>query len=259
MREDFSAGQGAATLVDAYRSGALLPALPEGQRPTTLTQALDIQDKFLALVGGASIGWKMALGGFAQKRTLGFGRALPGRILASRVYQNGGAIPMPNAAPVTIEFEIAYVLARDILPEDPEFPVRDAIAETRVTFELVRARYVDRRAVGWLSFAADNCAFDSLVLGPDIPADSEAALAESLVVIVDGVEASRSLTGDDVTDPIGSLGDLIAIARERGVKLPKGSVISTGTLCKPFDVIPTGVEIEARFLGKTLAVRLQMA
>jgi 2-keto-4-pentenoate hydratase len=219
---------------------------------------LDIQDRFLARLGGASIGWKMALGGFAQKRTLGFGRALPGRILASRVYKDGDVIAMPNAAPVTIEFEIAYVLGRDILPEDPEFPVRDAIAETRVTFELVRARYVDRRTVGWLSFAADNCAFDSLVLGPAIAADSEAALAESLVVFADGVEASRALTGDDVTDPVASLGDLIATARERGVKLPKGSVISTGTLCKPFDVIPTGATVEARFLGRTLRVQFRV-
>jgi len=256
MREGFDPNPGAATLAAAYRSGDLLPALPVDARPTTLSEALDIQDRFLARLGGASIGWKMALGGFAQKRTLGFGRALPGRILASRVYQDGGVIPMPNPAPVTIEFELAYVLGRDILPDDSAFAVREVIAETRVTFELVRARYVDRRVVGWLSFAADNCAFDSLVLGPVVDADSEAALAESLVVLVDDVEASLALTGDDVTDPVASLGDLIATARERGVTLPKGSVISTGTLCKPFDVIPTGAAVEARFLGRTLGFRL---
>ena len=256
MGEGFDPTAGAATLAAAYRSGDLLPALPVEQRPTALSEALDIQDKFLAGLGGASVGWKMGLGSFAQKRTLGFGRALPGRILASRVHPDGAVIALPNAAPVTIEFEIAYVLNRDILPDDAEFPARDAIGETRVTFEIVRARYVDRRAVGWLSFAADNCAFDSLVLGPVIAADSEAALAESLVVLADGVEASRALTGDDVTDPVASLGDLILTARERDVKLPKGSVISTGTLCKPFDVVPTGAVIEARFLGRTLRVRL---
>jgi len=256
MREGFNPDQGAATLAAAYRSGELLAALPVEQRPATLSESLDIQDRFLARLGGASIGWKMALGGFAQKRTLGFGRAIPGRILASRVYKPGDAIPMPNAAPVTIEFEIAYVLGRDILPDEPTFSPREAISETRVTFELVRARYVDRRAVGWLSFTADNCAFDSLVLGPVISPDSEAALAQSLTVYADGVEVSRALTGDDVTDPIASLGDLIATARERDVTLPAGSVISTGTLCKPFDVIPTGVEVEARFLAEKLAVRL---
>jgi len=258
MPEAFDPVQGAATLAAPHRSGALLTELPVEQRPATLSEALDIQDAVFAELGEASIGWKMALGSFAQKRGLGFGLALPGRILASRVFEDGATITMPNAAPVTIEFEIAYRLGRDILPDEPEFPARDAIAETRVTFELVRARFVDRRAVGWLSFAADNCAYDSLVLGPVIASDAEAALAESLVVLANGVEASRALTGDDVTDPIASLGDLVATARARGMVLSKGSVVSTGTLCKPFDVTPKDVAIEARFLGRTLGFRLRV-
>jgi len=258
MREGFDPAPGAATLAAAHRSGALLRALPVEQRPATLSDALDIQDAVFARLGEASIGWKMALGSFAQKRGLGFGLALPGRILASRVFEDAATIAMPNPAPVTIEFEIAYVLGRDIRPDEPEFSARDAIAETRVTFELVRSRFVDRRAVGWLSFAADNCAYDSLVLGPVIASDSEAALAESLVVMADGVEASHALIGDDVTDPMASLGDLIATARVRGVTLPKGSVVSTGTLCKPFDVTPTGAGIEARFLGRKLGFQLRV-
>ncbi|MBV8526148.1 MAG: hypothetical protein JOY71_29240 [Acetobacteraceae bacterium] len=32
----------------------------------------------------------------------------------------------------------------------------DAIGEVRVAFELVLSRFVDRRAIGWLSFAAER-------------------------------------------------------------------------------------------------------
>ena len=64
------------------------------------------------------------------------------------------------------------------------------------------SRYVDRRAVGWPSFAADNSAFQALVLGPVLATGDLAEVARGLVVEVDGVERVRAVTGEDETDPL---------------------------------------------------------
>ena len=160
---------------------------------------------------------------------------------------------LPNAAPVTVEFEIAYILGRDILPDEAAFPVLDAVCETRVSFELVLSRFIDRRAVGWPSFAADNGACQAVVLGDTVATSDLAALVESLIVRVDGQEKARAATGEDVTDPADALSDLVAIARERGMLLPNNSIISTGTVSRPFNIAAPSAHISAQFLGRAFA------
>jgi 2-keto-4-pentenoate hydratase len=52
--------------------------------------------------------------------------------------------------------------------------------------------------------------------------------------------------------PSASLADLIAIARERGFNLPKGSIISTGSASVPFDITAPAT-ITAKYLDRTLS------
>ena len=195
------------------------------------------------------------MGSAALKRQSGVGRSIAGRIVRSNLHQSGDTVPLPNAAPATIEFEIGYVLARDILPDEPDFPVTEAVGATRVTFELVLSRFVDRRAVGWPSFAADNGGFQSLVLGPAIDPRTVPELLATLSVSVDGETRASAAVGDDTTDPATALADLVALARERGMTLPKNSVISTGSASKPFNLAAPAAEITARFLGQTVGFR----
>ena len=130
----------------------------------------------------------------------------------------------------------------------------EAVSETRVSFELVLSRFVDRRAVGWPSFAADNGACQAVVLGDAIAASELPALPGSLVVHVDGEEKARAVTGEDVTDPAGALADLVAVARERRMLLPRGSIVSTGTLSRPFNIAAPSAHVSARFLGRGLDI-----
>ena len=74
----------------------------------------------------------------------------------------------------------------------------------------------------------------------------------------DGKQMARGLSGEDATDPASALADLVATARERGMTLPKGSVISTGTISKPFDIAAPTAEIGARFLGTELGFRTRV-
>jgi 2-keto-4-pentenoate hydratase len=144
------------------------------------------------------------------------------------------------------------VLGRDIAPGDAVSEPFLAVAETRVTFELVRARFLDRRAVGWPSFTADNAGFEALIVGSTIDLSALDEIRNSLKVTLDGREIVRAAEGDDMTDPLTALTDLIDIARERKMMLPKGSIISTGSFSKPFMFAQDSAEICAHFLGKEL-------
>jgi 2-keto-4-pentenoate hydratase len=250
----FDPAPAAATLARAWRDGTLLDALPPESRPRTIMDGYDIQDRLIEALGQQPIGWKLGMGSALQKTQTGVGRSIAGRILRDFTVEDGGTIPLPNDAPAVVEFEIAYVLARDLRPDAPAIPAIEAVGETRVTFELVLSRFRDRRAVGWPSFAADNGGFQALVLGPAIDPADIPELRRSLVVTLDGAEAARGLTGEDVTDPVAALSDLAAVARERGTVLPAGSVISTGTVSKPFPLAGAAA-VEARFLGRRLGFR----
>jgi len=253
----FHPAPAAAILTDAWRSGLLIAELPEAVRPRTMSQGYDIQDRLVAELGQMPVGWKLGMGSTVQKRQSGVGRSLAGRVLRSYLHRNGDTVSLPNAAPVTVEFEIAYVLGRDVLPDEALFPALAAVQEVRAAFELVLSRFKDRRAVGWPSFVSDNGAFQALVLGEKVGRERIAELTASLVVSLNGREAARSLSGEDVTDPEAALGDLIAIARERGTILPAGSIVSTGTVSKPFN-LSGNAEVSASFLGETLGFRTEL-
>ncbi len=246
--------EAASFLAALWRSGEQAPDFPPALKPATLNAGYDIQDRFITDLGETVKGWKLGVGSHKGKRETGIGRAIAGRVLGSRYFNTGDAVKLPNAAPVTVEFEIAFVLGRDVTPADDPAAVMDAVSETRVTFELVRSRFVDRRAVGWNAFAADNGGFEALVVGAAIDPAQIDAIYQTVSVSVDGVEKARALTGEDVTDPYTAMTGFAATAQERGMVLPKGAIISTGTVTKPFN-IEGAVEITARYLDAEITCR----
>ena len=248
----------AAQLAALWRSGEQTEALPPALRPADLGEGYDIQDALVAQLGEPVVGWKLGVGSHRQRRETGFGRPIAGRVLGSRRFRMGDTVPLPGVAPVTVEFEIAFVLGRDIHPDAPPPEPGAVIAETRVAFELVRSRFHDRRSVGWPSFAADNAGFDALVVGEPIDPAAIHGLAGSLAVSADGEERARAATGEDASDPLQALADLIALARERDMLLPKGSVISTGTASVPF-VISGAAQVVARWGGAEAGFRTRLA
>jgi 2-keto-4-pentenoate hydratase len=130
-----------------------------------------------------------------------------------------------------------------------------AIAEVRPTFELVLSRFVNRRAVGWPSFAADSVGFGALIVGDAFDAHSIDEVAGSVVIGVDGREVARGLEGDELTYPRKAFDYLLAHAAERGATLKRGEIATLGAIGKPFDVKEG--RIEATFLGRRLGFTLK--
>ena len=245
----------AALLADSWRAGRQLTGLPPEMRPSTLSEGYELQDAFVRQVGHPIAGWKLGMGSRAGMRAGGLDRPLAGRVLSHRVFRNGDTVRLPHAAPVTVEFEIAFVLGRDIAPGDKLPDPLAAVERMHTTFELVLSRFVDRRAVGWPSFTGDNVGFEALIVGD--PLSDIAGVAESVVVEADGKEMARGLTRDDAVYPLSAFDHLIDHARSRGVTLKRGEIATLGAIAKPFD-LAHGAHIVARYSGGVLEARTQL-
>ena len=242
-------------LARLWRAGAQCPELPEASRPADLDAAYALQAAFVTATGHAAIGWKLGVGSPLAMRDAGLGRPLVGRVLDARCFRSGAAVVVTGGAPITLEFEIAFVLAHDVAPTQTIVDPRSVIASACTTFELVRSRFVDRHAVGWPSFAADNVGFEALVIGDAIELAQIDAITRDVVVECNAAVAARGLIGDALTDPFASLAALLAHARERGITLKRGEIVSTGAAARPFD-FDGDAEIVARFPGGALRTRV---
>ena len=250
----------ASVLAKAWRSGELMSGLPLNVKPQTLEQGYDAQDAFFELGEGKRAGWKLGVGSPAAMSSAGLLRPLIGQLERSRLHASGVHLSLPADSPVTIECEIAFVLDRDLPPLPGRTIDPQDIRTTCVTFEVVRSRFVDRKVVGWPSFAADNVGFEALIVGKsiceglDLGALSE--LAVTTVVYLDGEPKAKGLFGDTATDPLASLAALYAHAAERGETLRAGDIVSTGAMCAPFDIQGKGHVLSVTYFGKTLTFSL---
>ena len=256
----FTAQRTADLLLQTWRSGVLLTALPGHLKPELLSQGYDIQDRLIASAGGRRAGWKLGVGSPAALRAGNLTRPLIGQLESGRCHRSGAHVGLPAQTPVTIECEVAFVLDRDIPPQLGRLPEPSDIRATCVSFEVVRSRFVDRKQVGWPSFVADNVGFEALVVGDQLCKGIDDALladlAASTAVYVDDEARARGLIGDAATDPRASLTALYAHAAERGYLLKAGDVISTGAMCQPFDLKGSGHRLTARFLNQELTFSL---
>jgi 2-keto-4-pentenoate hydratase len=259
MHTNFDPDSAARMLAETWRGGQQLTELPSAIRPRTIDEGYDTQDQLLRLLGAHTVGWKLGVGSPKALRAANLARPMIGQVIETERYDSGAAVRIASATPVTVEFEIAYVLARDIAPGSAPAVPMDAVGETRVSFELVHSRFVDRRAVGWPSFAADDSAFRALIVGEILSPGAADSLADSIVVCAGDRVAGRGLTGDDRTDPVASLAALFAHAAERNITLRRGQVVSTGAVAQPFENSDPAIVIAARYGSSQLQVRIERA
>lgn len=261
MSATFNPGAAATLLTDALHSGVQFRDLPADAKPATLANGYDVQDRFMAALGDPVVGWKLGVGSANAMRRAQLARPLVGQVGASRCFASGDTVTVPPGAVVTIEFEIAVRLARDVAPLQAGLAPADLaglVQSAQVAVEVVLSRYEDRAAVGMPAFAGDNVGFHALVLGARIDPASVEDVRDSAKVALDGEIRALPLAGDDAIYPLEALQALLAHAAERGVTLRKGTVVTTGTLTRPFDVpVVAGPHtVRATFGGGELVLQL---
>ncbi|OZI20184.1 hypothetical protein CAL26_21835 [Bordetella genomosp. 9] len=256
----FDPAPAAALLARTWREGRQISEIPADIRPRTLAEGYALQDAFIkaytAETGDREAGWKLGVGSVAAMQAAGTERPLVGRVLAGHRYDNGATVQVLCQAPITVEFEIAFVLGRDIAPGAAPSDPMQAVSSTHIAFELVLSRFINRRAVGWPSFVGDSVGFEASILGPRIDAAAIQRGVATATVQADGQTRGTALSGDDAIDPTQMLRHLFDHACYHGLTLRTGDVVTTGAVAKPFDIPAGKTELSARFLGQTLSAQV---
>jgi 2-keto-4-pentenoate hydratase len=254
MGARFDPAPAAELLAAAWRNGERIVELPREVRPGTLGEGYDVQDRLLHEMKLQPSGWKLGVASRSALRQAGLPYPIAGRVLSPYCLESGQTVALTSSAPVLVELEIAFVLSDDVEPGRAPARPADVVEEARVTIELLQSRFVDFRAAGLPSFAADNAGFRALVVGEAAPLEALGEVVGSAAVLADGEERARARSGDELIDGLESLAGLFAHARERGVTLRRGEIVSTGSFTAPFAISAYPAQIEARYLSSVLLV-----
>jgi 2-keto-4-pentenoate hydratase len=242
----------ARNLAEAWRSGGTIP-LPAAA-PATRADAYAIQDRMAELIGGAVTGWKVGATVRAVQVFEGHDGPLPGRVFADRLFDSGATIPASLFRGVKVECEFAFRLTHD-LPKGSAPVRRDEIAGSLTfhpAFELAGSRYAPgtgNRSATTFDGIADNGSGGAAVLGPAV--DNWPALPFDTMEIdarIDDSPPIQIYTGAYRRDPVAIVAETFSDLRARGIDLPNGTCVLTGSLSLPTPV-RKGQTVTATFAG----------
>jgi 2-keto-4-pentenoate hydratase len=232
----------ARALADAWRTGGTIPLPPDGSGPATRSDAYAIQDRMAELIGGQVAGWKVGATVRAVQIFEGHDGPLPGRIFADRLFDSPARIPGSLFKTVKVECEFAFRLAGELPPGN--WPVtRDQIADSLTfhpAFELAGSRFAPgtgNRAATTFDGIADNGSGGAAVLGAAVN-DWQSLPFETMEIDarIDDSPPIQIYTGAYRRDPATITAETFSDLRARGVPLPIGTCVLTGSLSLPTPV-----------------------
>ena len=236
-------------LAEAWRAGGVIPLPPQG--PQTRAEAYAIQDRMAELIGGPVAGWKVGATVRAVQLFEGHDGPLPGRIFADRCFDSPARIPVRLFRGAKVECELAFRLTRELPDGAPIAPGTLAGALTfHPAIELAASRYAPgtgNRAATTFDGIADNGSGGAAVLGSavehwrDLPFETLGVEAR-----IDGSPPIQAYSGAYRRDPVAIVAETFSDLRARGIALPAGTVVLTGSLTLPTP-IRQGQVLTAKF------------
>ncbi|MCQ4162628.1 fumarylacetoacetate hydrolase family protein [Roseomonas sp. GC11] len=242
MATDYAAA--AHALLEARRTRQWLSALPEGARPQTPEEVVEIQALVAAQLGPIA-GWKV---GAPSPEGTPSGVPLHERDLRFDA--------TPYAASdfnvTAIEAEVGYRLGADLPPRATPYTreeVLAAVATLHPTIEVVDTRFTALGVSEPLSHTADQANHGALVVGPAV-ADWHGIEPPKLPVTLsfNGKVAVQHVGGNAAGDPVRLLLWLANGGAHRYGGLKAGMVITTGS-CTGLLHVPAGTAVKAVFEG----------
>jgi len=220
-------------LLAARKRGTPGPRIPAEFRPSDIDDGLAIQARMTELIGQPVGGYKCSLPSAPRP-------VLMAPIFAPAIVHTSTCPVRAVGATVRIEPEIAFVMARDLLPRATpytESEIRNAIKEARLVLEILGSRYSDPDSATFPEMLADGLGNQGLLVGPAVrdPWDRE---LESLRIVIDspsGVLTShegKHADGHPVR-PLYWLANYLAVG---GTPLRAGMIVTTGSYCGAVDV-----------------------
>ncbi|MGC2809103.1 MAG: fumarylacetoacetate hydrolase family protein [Bradyrhizobium sp.] len=253
--EDIAARRAAQALFEEHRANVQFKPLGPPDGPATISDAYDIQERYVALLRGTfgnAVGYKVGLTSAPMQAFCGIDHPIVGVVLAKRLHQSGAIVRRSDFGRLGLEFEIAVRIKSDVpitggpWTADMIEPHIDSVC---AAIELVDDRSADYANLDVLSLIADNSWNGGIVLSefatkwPNLEGVLGRA-AQDQVAIGDGY--GRDILGH----PFNSVGWLATQLAARHVILKTGQIVMTGSVMKTvFPVEDTTYRFDLEEIG----------
>ena len=235
----------AARLDEAVRGAEAIPQLTAAT-PLSLEQAYAIQAASVRLRearGDRRVGVKRGFTSKAKAAQMGVDDVIVGVLTAAMSVDDGGALDVRRLIHPRIEPEVAYRLARDVDPHDPEDDPLTAVDAVAPALEIIDSRYRDFK-FSLEDVVADNTSAAAFVIGEwQDPATVDIADA-AVTLTVDGETVETGSTRDILGNPAEALSAVKRMAAAHGLSLRAGDVVLAGAATAATPLLP-GVQVAA--------------
>lgn len=235
--EETAAQRAAEWLLAEHGAGRRFATLGPPAAPASISDAYDIQDRYVALLRrgkGEPVGYKVGLTSATMQAFCRIDHPIAGVVLASRVHRSGARVQRRDFGRLGLEFEIAVRIKSDI-PATAKALTAEAIAphvdSVCAAIELVDDRAADYASLDVRSLVADNSWNAGIILSdfqstwPDLaPLPGRATKDGDLI----GQGYGRDILGH----PFNSVAWLATHLASRGATLKAGQIVMTGSVVK---------------------------
>jgi 2-keto-4-pentenoate hydratase len=235
--EDMAAQRAAEWLLAEHQAGHRFTTLGSLAAPVTISDAYDIQDRYVALLrreNGEPAGYKVGLTSATMQAFCRINHPIAGVVLASRVHRSGAKVRGKDFGRLGLEFEIA-VRIRSNIPATSMATTAEAIEPhidgVCAAIELIDDRAADYANLDVLSVVADNSWNAGIVCSEFRPAWPD------LVPVLGRATKDGELIGegygrDILGHPFNSVAWLANHLAARGVTLKADQIVMTGSVIK---------------------------
>jgi 2-keto-4-pentenoate hydratase len=235
--EDANARRAAESLLAEHKAKARFKPLGPLAAPATISDAYDIQEKYVGLLRGENgepTGYKVGLTSAAMQAFCGIDHPIAGVVLAKRVHRSGVTVHRSGFGRLGLEFEIAVRIGSDIPVTGVPFTaetIRPHIIGVCAAIELVDDRDADYTRLDVRSLVADNSWNAGIVLSEFATKwrDLESVLGRATK---DQIAIGEGYGGDILGHPFNSVAWLASQLASRGIGLKAGEVVMTGSVMK---------------------------
>jgi 2-keto-4-pentenoate hydratase len=234
--EDIAARRAAESLLAEHKANVSFKPLGPPDKPATISDAYDIQERYVALLRGKhgdAVGYKVGLTSAAMQKFCGIDHPIAGVVLATRVHQSGATVRRSDFGRLGLEFEIAVRIKSDVPVTGPctAEMIAPHIDGVCAAIELVDDRSADYSNLDVLSLVADNSWNGGIVLSefatrwPDLEGVLGRATKDHVAI---GEGHGRDILGH----PFNSVAWLATQLASRGAGLKAGQIVMTGSVMK---------------------------
>lgn len=219
--------------------------LPEALRPTSVEDALAVQERVNTLLQIPIGGWKCLL---PPKK----GMKISAPIYAENITEQRYSVKGVSAK---AEPEIAFVVGQDLPPRVTPYrdeEIRAAIKETRLVLEMIGSRYAHPADCSDCELLADRLQNDGMVVGPCIADAEQQNLSAFPVKLIGPAGEIVALQGKHPNlDPFLPFVWHVHFLNARGMGLKRGQIVTTGSYA---GLIHAPLNIPLRFQFGSLGV-----